>query len=225
MKVKIFTICLAVIAMGVLPVSVMAAEEEGAHNHTDHGCSSCHIMHNAQQLTGVPLWNGRQTTTTFTLYNATTTGSTSTTAATEQPRGASKLCLSCHDGISYADPNSGVASHYAPIGSGGFFMTHVFGNDLSKMHPISFNYNTVATADDEIRPSTSPVDGGGTIATEMLDSDGYLECSACHDVHYNATLVDDDANALTPDVELGTLIGDLRVTTDHGDLCKTCHIK
>jgi hypothetical protein len=45
-------------------------------------------------LPGVPLWNGLETKTTFTMYSSATFQGT----IDGQPSGTSKLCLGCHDG-------------------------------------------------------------------------------------------------------------------------------
>jgi predicted CXXCH cytochrome family protein len=197
-----------VLLLGIflVPASVMAADpNEPDHSHTYYGCDGCHTPHKADVLTGVPLWNGNATTQTFTLYDSATTQ-----ASVEQPRGASKLCLSCHDGLSAQDPNAteGV-QHY-----GWMYGDSVFGNDLSVHHPISFDYDAVASADAEIIASDVARTqlGGGTIAQHMLDETKYMECSSCHDIHEGAVLPNNlrVANASGP---------------DGGQLCKTCHAK
>jgi hypothetical protein len=45
-------------------------------------------------MPGVPLWNGNETTTTFTMYSSATLQA----SMEGQPTGASRLCLSCRDG-------------------------------------------------------------------------------------------------------------------------------
>ena len=38
-----------------------------AAHSDDFGCDGCHVPHNAEALPGVPLWNGSDTTVTFTM--------------------------------------------------------------------------------------------------------------------------------------------------------------
>lgn len=84
---------------------------------------------------------------------------------------------------------------------------------LAHTHPVSFKYDPVATADDEIYPSSTNVPAlGGTIAAKMLDSRGRMQCTSCHDSHNTAW---------------GTqnLIMNPGSGTSGGALCKTCHNK
>ena len=55
-------------------------------------CVYCHTPHRARTTAGV-LWNREESTATYTQYQ-----SSSLKAIVGQPTGASKLCLSCHDG-------------------------------------------------------------------------------------------------------------------------------
>jgi hypothetical protein len=108
-----------------------------------------------------------------------------------QPDGASKLCLSCHDGITAINqfggtngsPSStmqGTSSSPSLMYAGFSFSTNLTGD-----HPISFVYNTaLAQADGALKdPATATTSLGGTIATDMLDINGKVQCSSCHEVH------------------------------------------
>ena len=136
-------------------------------------CLPCHTPHNADTtVTDAPLWNHQLTTATFTLYSSPTMDSTP-----EQPRGASKICLSCHDGTIAMDSygnNSGVN-----------FITGDanLGIDLSDDHPISIYWshqtelNTSAAC---IRcHNPSPTDFNPILPL----FDRYIECPTCHDPH------------------------------------------
>lgn len=144
-----------------MPVTVMAV-------HSDYGCDGCHAPHDASALPGVPLWSGRETTTTFTsLYSSDTLD-----AVPGQPDGASKLCLGCHDGVT--DPN------YVWMGA-----DVTFGADeLADTHPISFVYDSaLATADGALKDPSEDSGLGGTIYEDLLHSTGKVQCNSCHDVH------------------------------------------
>ena len=193
-----FLTLMAVVAF--MPTSAMAAA------HSDHGCASCHTPHKAVSGT-MPLWNGAQTTATFTMYSsphfdelgAVTTG---------QPSGSSKLCLSCHDGTTntseiFTDPNDNL------------------GTNLSGSHPFSFVYDsTMAGKDVTLKDPASAMSGlGGTIAHDLLDADGDLQCSSCHDPHTSAIA---GTKYLRYYYFPATVTG---VTRDRGTFCQTCHIR
>lgn len=115
----------------------------------------------------------------FTLYSSPTFDALGVQIT--QPDGASKLCLGCHDG-SYA----------------GVSPDHVFGEGkamtLSESHPISFRYDTSLALSSKLRvpgslrdPATvaSGLTPAGTIATNLLDANGKMQCSSCHDIHHS----------------------------------------
>ena len=163
---------------------------------TDQICIFCHAPHNTNNtVTGAPLWNHDVTTSTFTTYSSDTLNAT-----VGQPDGASKLCLSCHDGTVAIDSFGGsTGTHFMTGGEN-------VGTDLSNDHPISFTYDAaLATADGGLvtPASASWVDAGQTIPLYGAK----LQCASCHDVH-------DDAN------------GDfLRVSNAGSALCLSCHNK
>lgn len=177
-----------------------------AHDFSDQGwgtseiCLPCHTPHFGDlTVADAPLWNHEVTAATFTLYDSPTLDASDL----GQPEGASKLCLSCHDGTVALDSYGGsTGSNIIP--------GHVrIGTDLSDDHPVSFTYNTtLATADGGLfDPSTANSGLGGTITEDMLFSD-QLQCATCHDVH-NSSGVDK-----------------LLVLANTGSaLCLTCHNK
>ncbi len=138
-------------------------------------CVVCHAPHNAMG-TLVPLWNRSTTSGTFTLY-----GSPTLNAQTAQPSGASKACLSCHDGTVALDSFGGRTGTAFITGSGRL------DSDLSNDHPISITYDTaLATADgglfDPVATQAGITGAPGTIHDRMLFG-GKMECASCHDVH------------------------------------------
>ena len=156
MKLKQIVMILALAPM-IVPVGLMAAA------HSDFGCKSCHTPHHAGNLPGVPLWNGSETTKTFTLYSSDTLDATP-----GQPDGPSKLCLSCHDGSLAAIAGSDMD----------------FGSDLSTSHPISFVYDSaLALADTDLKDPGDNSTLGGTIDGDLLDTAHKVQCTSCHDVH------------------------------------------
>ena len=176
--------------------------------HSDHGCANCHVPHQAGDPTdpgahGVPLWSNAQTADglpTFTLYSSPSFDALGTDIG--QPDGPSKLCLGCHDG-SYA------VFAYIPDTEA------IFGpDDLARTHPVSFTYDTALAGKvgDGLRdPSTALSGLGGTIAADLLDDQGKLQCTSCHDIH------------LTGKTEY-LLRVDIDIEGDEA-LCRICHNK
>jgi len=192
MKRNFIKLRLLVVLVGLLtPAVVMALA------HSDlFGCSGCHTPHNAETLPGVPLWNGRETTTTFTMYSSASFQGT----MDGQPSGDSKLCLSCHDG---ANPD------FAWMNPEHSFDT----NELANSHPISFVYDSaLAVRDGGLKDPSEASTLGGTIMEDLLDPESKLQCGSCHDVHTSGV-----GNSLLRGYDYGS---------QHGpELCRMCHIK
>ena len=170
---------LAPLATAVLFGSAVWADIKGsAHDFSSQSwsggqtCVVCHTPHNGKTSV-VPLWNRATTTSAFTLYSSPTFK-----AAAGQPSGASKACLSCHDGTVALDSFGG--------NNGTTFLAGrtLLANDLSNDHPISFPYDAaLAASDGGLRnPATAPSGLGGTIRDDLLFN-GSMECASCHDVH------------------------------------------
>ncbi|MCK4706040.1 MAG: cytochrome c3 family protein [Gammaproteobacteria bacterium] len=186
-------------------------------------CVVCHTPHNSNtSVTEAPLWNHDVTAVSFTMYSSGTLDS----VPDGQPTGISKLCLSCHDGVTAIDSFGGSS------GDGTATMTTTEGagnkavggdsNSLTNDHPISITYNTALSVTDPglHNPSTRAViigEGGdktrsGTVASLMLSNDK-VQCSSCHDVHNNFV------GPATADQPF------LRVSKAGSKLCLTCHNK
>jgi predicted CXXCH cytochrome family protein len=182
---------LIILAALFTPTVVMAI----AHSNL-FGCDGCHTPHNAEVLPGVPLWNGSETTATFTMYSSDTFQGT----MDGQPSGDSKLCLSCHDG---ANPD------FAWLNP-----EHTFGGDkLANSHPISFVYDSaLATLDRGLKDPSQASTLGGTVLEDLLDPESKMQCSSCHDVHTSGV-----GQRLLRGYDYGS---------QHGpELCRMCHIK
>jgi hypothetical protein len=153
-----------------------------SYNTTGELCIVCHAPHGTSAV-AVPLWNHNITSQTFTTYvgyKFPTRGGLSIT----QPDGASKLCLSCHDGISAINQFGGQMQGTSPTPQL-MYAGFAFGTNLTGDHPISFVYNTaLATLDGALKdPATATTSLGGTIATDLLDINGKVQCPSCHEVH------------------------------------------
>jgi hypothetical protein len=199
---------------------------------TDQICIFCHAPHNSSAAG--PLWNRPEITTAlgggaFPLYGhldqividdtpAAKYGGTNT-----YPNGSTRLCLSCHDGV------TAVGTVISAWGGGeiapslGAMTTMVV--DLSTSHPISFVYNDpdVMTA-----VNTKTQNDAGTLtvipgqyklpALDILDADGRMQCTTCHDPHID-----------TYEGPTGYTLPMWRHYTgndgaDYDDTCGECHI-
>jgi predicted CXXCH cytochrome family protein len=151
-------------------------------------CLFCHAPHKGTGET--PLWNHTLSQATYIPYSSSTTR-----ARIGQPTGASKLCLSCHDGTVALGM---ISSQVAPIAMQNSLTVMPpgpsnLGTDLSDDHPISFVYDgALASADGELKDPTT------LISKVRLDHDGQMQCTSCHDPHdnrYGKFLVQDNTGS------------------------------
>lgn len=140
-------------------------------------CIFCHSSHNASHEG--PLWNHETTPSQFQTYNR-----SSMVSRPEAPNGATKLCLSCHDGTIAvgAVRSMGRTLPMTNVGPSGEIPSgrrSNLGTDLSGTHPVSirFKQSTALTKSGLRWPPTDPEERVGT------DADGYVQCTACHDPH------------------------------------------
>jgi predicted CXXCH cytochrome family protein len=152
-------------------------------------CIFCHAPHSTSKE--APLWNRNSSGAIYTPY------SSSTFSVPGQPAGASKLCLSCHDGtIALGMVRS--RTEEIPFPGDGRLPPGAsrLGTDLSDDHPISFQYV-------QHQGLNSP---GSLTGPVRLDQNGHVQCTSCHDPHddrYGKFLVQSNQAA---------------------SLCTTCHV-
>lgn len=200
---------LAVGAAAFLSQPAPAGIKGSAHDFSglDSGqqlCIFCHTVHGSDtKVTDAPLWNHETTKKSYTVYSSPTMDAT-----VGQPAGASKLCLSCHDGTIAVDSYGGRTGSVKMGGA-----VAVGADDLANDHPVSFVYDDALAAKDKglFAPSSQPSSLGGTVARDMLFNNN-LECSSCHDVHNGPA-----AAAINDKL--------LVVTQVQSQLCLTCHNK
>jgi len=175
-------------------------------------CLPCHTPHNADTLVSeAPLWNHEVTTASYQVYSS----PTMTASPVNQPTGASKLCLSCHDGTVAVDSFGG---NPGAIMIGSINGSADLGTDLSDDHPISFTYDaTLATNDGglfdptttNVTIGTAPFTKTGPISDVMLFG-GVLQCASCHSVHNDFVVGDEYL---------------LKLNSQGSELCLACHNK
>jgi hypothetical protein len=187
---RIYMTIFVIIALFMLAsVSSFADIKNSKHDFSSKSWSSgqicivCHTPHNSDaSITQAPLWNHATSGATFTMYsNANTLDGVVDTS----PNAVSKMCLSCHDGVTAIDSYGGATGTIL-LNTTNFPNTKAnLGASLANDHPISMTYtSTTAAADKELYdPATTTVsDLGGYIKAKMLFNDK-IECSSCHDVH------------------------------------------
>lgn len=200
-------------------------------------CIFCHTPHNANVAGGAPLWNRdfstqifeRYTSTTVRIYRDATTRAAAGYEASWQPDGASKLCLSCHDGVA----SLGNVLRGGPIAmkGGNNVITGLasFAPSTSKMksghHPVSFTYNDAVL--------TGIKAGGGIKAGYQLpsypqiklDRNGKMQCTTCHNAHQNQSFEDVYPSTTRKIAPFWVYhnAGNSTATGDHDSVCTNCH--
>ncbi|MGA2501638.1 MAG: cytochrome c3 family protein [Tepidisphaeraceae bacterium] len=119
-----------------------------------------------------------------------------------QPTGVSKLCLCCHDGT-IAPGNSVARNQSIQTAERMITISHgkrSLGTDLSSDHPISFRYDAGLAAQNTWLKHPRLLTG-----EVLLDTNGEMQCTSCHDPHDNA-----NGKFLT-------------VANADSGLCNTCH--
>jgi len=163
-------------------------------------CIFCHTPHHSTDV--MPLWARELSAESYILYE-----SESMTARTEQPRGSSRLCLSCHDGTIALGLLAGGFNLDPTLKSFAEMVNEPdprknpnLGTDLSDDHPISFFYTPTPELANPAELRALGV---------KLEEEAYLECTSCHDPHNNQ-----NGNFLV-----------MNVDDEHDRLCTTCHRK
>jgi predicted CXXCH cytochrome family protein len=145
-------------------------------------CEPCHVPHNpipgddpVTGTTDAPLWNHDITAATFTVYDSPTLFGTA-----EQPRGPTKLCLSCHDGTVALD------SFGQNIGGTPIPDSVLIDTDLSDDHPVSIDWTHQNDGLEQMCTNCHQVHPSSAFISELPFFNGYVECSSCHDTHNTA---------------------------------------
>ncbi|MBL0088449.1 MAG: hypothetical protein IPP87_09090 [Ideonella sp.] len=168
-------------------------------------CVFCHTPHQAEAIPQAPLWNRKLSGATYTPYTSSSIEANAAELAAG-PGGASKLCLSCHDGtmaignVNVLGGQANVSVNLQGTGPGGTMavgegtgtgFTRNLGVNLSNDHPISFTYDAaLASADGELRTPD-----GSTVGTRVAGQPrpklplqgGQVQCTTCHDPHLRET--------------------------------------
>lgn len=154
-------------------------------------CKFCHIPHNAPGP--VPMWSRRLPKQSYSTPRI--KGPEGTLVPAPQPDGASRLCLSCHDGTIALGEVAGQRMPTSMRGATRLRPGHrgYLGRDLSGSHPISIVMPHDAVEAASENPSDmrlrdrSEVSGDPRI---KLDGEGKIQCTTCHDPHADRHFVE-----------------------------------
>lgn len=186
-------------------------------------CIFCHTPHRASSEG--PLWNRKATTVSFFKHYSSSTLAIDDAAvrgASEygQPNGTTRLCLSCHDGITalgavFSTPTqmANVPISFVDVKGGRSGQTVALAyQTYSTHHPVSFKYNaavrTILTSPPYNKTEYQylpPATGGA-----KLDKQERVQCTTCHDPHQDQS---DVPSQLTP----------FWTAKTYADVCMTCH--
>ncbi len=198
-------------------------------------CIFCHTPHSANVVGQTPLWNRAFSSENFQRYTSLTLKIRGISGANygdgALPNGSSKLCLSCHDGVS----KLGAVYNGAPI----IMLKDVidsiasFKPSTNKMksghHPVSFVYTAAIASTITAAKATAyqmPV-----LPEVKLDKQGRVQCTTCHDAHQNQSFEDQcyagTGNCTSPNTRKKAPFwvygGGGSATADQQAVCTTCH--
>lgn len=210
-------------------------------------CIFCHTPHSANVVGQAPLWNRYFSSDTFQRYSSATLQIRNIPNAqyggNVEPSGSTKLCLSCHDGVSklgavYKGPE------IAMVGGGFLDVIDInsrasFNSSKNKLksghHPVSFVYTAaIATTinTNKLQPVDTYVTPPITGSVVKLDKQGRMQCTTCHDAHQNQSSYDDQCYpsggaCTTPNTikiaPFWVYGGVVDASTDQQTVCTTCH--
>lgn len=205
------------------------AVEDPANPKSTQICVFCHTPHNSVPHSA--LWNRKDPTTTFGRYSSSSLVIRNYAGANYgEPNGSSRLCLSCHDGVTaLGDLFSGPSVDFGANA----YISGIAKFDTTKVklghHPVSFKYDdsSLVTA---LNNKTGKYGGAGTYqlpavpSISPLDKQNRMQCTTCHDPHQNKS---DDAATYDGTRKVAPFwvyhSGTNTADQDHDAVCKNCH--
>lgn len=184
-------------------------------------CVFCHTPHRSSSEG--PLWNRKDTTKSFFKHFSSTTLAIDDAAlksASEygQPNGSTRLCLSCHDGVTalgavFTTPSvaSSVNIQFTNKGTGETGPNVAIGYETySSHHPVSFKYNDTVISLLQGAPYGKAEYWWSPATGVKLDKQQRMQCMTCHDPHQDKS---NTPSSMTPFWTAGEYV----------DVCKSCH--
>lgn len=181
-------------------------------------CVFCHTPHHSSGEG--PLWNRRASTRTFLHYSSTSLriDDPLMRAATQygQPTGSSRLCLSCHDGVTalgavFSTPmNASNQIQFTDVRTNTTGPNVAIGYETySSHHPVSFTYDT------NVRNLLNAYVGNEftyiNSSEVKLDRYNQMQCTTCHDPHQDKS---EPSSPLSP----------FWSTSGYQKTCDSCHL-
>jgi cytochrome c553 len=182
--------------------------QKGQKDDLQRVCIFCHTPHNAEmggEVAGTyPLWNHTLPDTTGWQNYVWATYANSTLDTSDPLMGPSRLCMSCHDGVTAYDQHGAA---YPQAGTGPLVGNKAIGRnfDLTDDHPIGFSYDDAVTArnttystelvtkDQQMATAIVASGTAGTYDTvtrtgkrkiqDVLFQGSVVTCASCHEVH------------------------------------------
>ena len=169
-------------------------------------CVFCHTPHTAMGMG--PLWNKEDPGTVYRTYYSPTLQAFGGTESRGSINGASKLCLSCHDGTIALGSTLSAGAIRMQGGVRGLpaeSKDHL-GFDLSGDHPVSFPVTEALIGENNSRgdvplKSLHQMRNSGSA---RLDANDMVQCTSCHDAHSNPS-------------------GNFLLSPSVGEICLSCH--
>jgi len=185
-------------------------------------CVFCHTPHGGADQS--PLWNRpdlAQPDTSYSLYGGAVEIKTIDQAkyknndpTIQYPNGASRMCLSCHDGVTAIGEVIGGS-----IIDSSMTMSVPGTIDLATSHPISFVYDLTVMGLINGRKTGTEYQMP-TASVAPLDAENRMQCTTCHDPHY-------DTRDPSPGYGLPFWRNYTAATneaSDYATTCNSCHI-
>ncbi|WP_152609914.1 cytochrome C [Geobacter sp. OR-1] len=211
-------------------VTYKAAPPQTIEDKNTEICVFCHTPHKAVPQT--TLWNrSNPSSVVFGKYSSSTLVIRRTSNAQfGEPNGASRLCLSCHDGITAGGVPLGAIFNGPVINMGA--NDRIMGIALfnaakikSGHHPVSFVYDDVvlrAIQNDSLK-STQNYQMPRIV---KLDTANRMQCTTCHNPHQNQSTEDtyqvppNEGRKIAPFWVYGA---NNNASLDHDSVCMDCH--
>ncbi|MBT0662792.1 cytochrome C [Geobacter pelophilus] len=206
-----------------------AAPPQSARDKNTEICVFCHTPHRAVPQT--TLWNRSNSSVFFGHYSSATLVIRRTSAAQfGEPNGTSRLCLSCHDGVTAGGVPLGAILNGSPINMGA--NDRITGISLftaskikSGHHPVSFIYDdaVLRAIQSDVLKKTQNYQMPRIV---KLDTANRMQCTTCHDPHQNQSTEDsyqvppNEGRKIAPFWVYGA---NNNASLDHDAVCMDCH--
>jgi len=189
--------------------------DPSGYNRDAQICVFCHTPHRSSGEG--PLWNRAASTRTFKHFSSATLAIDDTALKADadygQPTGSSRLCLSCHDGVTaigavFTTPGSMTAINI-PMAN----QQTIGYETYSSHHPVSFRYNNTVRGILGAAPYNKDFCNGPPNSFDVnvkLDRLERMQCTTCHDPHQDKSALPDITNPFW-------------VTSTYERVCTSCH--